>query len=541
MANIPMLMLLGHLASAEVPSAPSTVYTHGEGGFPCIRIPSTLHIAGSSTAAAANRNESAEENDGVLLSFAAARSWTGDSCFPTAKTLPGRKAYSAHVVKRSTDSGQSWSPMREIGRTETGAAPSYRNPSPEGCSLYHTASQTAITIFSANVSNTTTGLRIWQSNSGDAGQTWSAPAPLNIPQLRESNVTTETHISPGNGIELRSGPHKGRLLNVLILIAGNVLDVVIYSDDGGRSWQLGATQLPHNGEAALAEVDLNGNTGIVFNGRSRRHGYPRGIAWSYDDGATFQKLRFAIDRSAGISCLASLLSDPFNRSALLFSHPNGSAHGSRSDGVVLRSTDAAESWQVAEWVHHDSAASTSPMFAYSNLNEMVGGVVGLTYETGDPGCEITASACRIIFRALSPSKTDDNIAAAPPLLRAVTASDAGFGQHDNGSIVIGHDKAGPLNITGIEGSFYTRTTDGKYHFLSGGEMPAPAGMDYYETDIHMRFDHWQSSDGVTNWTWTSKIFESSGVFDGTDRRGSTCPVGRRVGWGAGRRVQGFMV
>eukprot|EP01043_Picozoa_sp_COSAG02_P126797 COSAG02_NODE_64087_length_261_cov_0.950617_1_plen_50_part_01 len=50
---------------------------------------------------------------------------------------------------------------------------------------------------------------------------------------------------------------------------------------------MSSTQLPHNGEAALAEVALpNGKTAIVFNGRSRRHGFPRGVAWSYDDGAT---------------------------------------------------------------------------------------------------------------------------------------------------------------------------------------------------------------------------------------------------------------
>lgn len=52
-------------------------------------------------------------------------------------------------------------------------------------------------------------------------------------------------------------------------------------------------------------------------------------------------------------------------------------------------------------------------------------------------------------------------------------------------------------------------------------MAAPPGWDYYETDIHMRFDHWVSPDGQNNWTHSSKIYESSGVFDGTDRRGST--------------------
>eukprot|EP01047_Picozoa_sp_COSAG01_P044155 COSAG01_NODE_3971_length_5480_cov_21.700242_3_plen_353_part_00 len=111
----------------------------------------------------------------------------------------------------------------------------------------------------------------------------------------------------------------------------------------------------------------------------------------------------------------------------------------------------------------------------------------------------------------------------PPLLRAVTSDDVGggFGPHSNGSVVIGRQQAAPLNITGLEGSFFTRTSDGIYHFLSGGEMRAPKGMNYPETDIHMRFDHWQSHDGVSNWSWTAKIYESSGVFDGTDRRGST--------------------
>jgi hypothetical protein len=83
------------------------------------------------------------------------------------------------------------------------------------------------------------------------------------------------------------------------------------------------------------------------------------------------------------------------------------------------------------------------------------------------------------------------LSAAAPFLRAVGAADgSAFGPRDNGTIVIGHEQAIPLNVTtGFEGSFYTRTPDGRYHFLSGGEMAAPDGWDYYETDIHMRFDH----------------------------------------------------
>ena len=57
-------------------------------------------------------------------------------------------------------------------------------------------------------------------------------------------------------------------------------------------------------------------------------------------------------------------------------------------------------------------------------------------------------------------------------------------------------------------------------YFSAGEMHAPPSWHYPETDVHMRFDHWLSSDS-TNWTHASKLYESSGVFDGTDSRGST--------------------
>ena len=123
----------------------------------------------------------------------------------------------------------------------------------------------------------------------------------------------------------------------------------------------------------------------MFDGRSRapvngnKKAYPRGIAWSYDGGAKFTDIRFAEDLSAGTSCLASIVSldqhpvaaaagvlgeegatnEKKNRSSsLLFSHPS---QGNRSFGVLLRSDDAAESWQLV-----GSATPEEPgaMFAY---------------------------------------------------------------------------------------------------------------------------------------------------------------------------------
>ena len=61
MATAAPLLAAALLASASGAAIQSTVFTHGEEGFPCIRIPSTLALPFD-----------------VMLSFAAARSWTGD-------------------------------------------------------------------------------------------------------------------------------------------------------------------------------------------------------------------------------------------------------------------------------------------------------------------------------------------------------------------------------------------------------------------------------------------------------------------------------
>ena len=200
----------------------------------------------------------------------------------------------------------------------------------------------------------------------------------------------------------------------------------------GKTWQMSATGLPHNGEAQLAEVRrADGSTAILFDGRSKKAGYPRGIAWSYNGGASFTDIRFADDLSAGTSCLASVLSldqQPVvgaaagaNGSSLLFSHPS---HTNRSAGVLLRSDDDAVRTRPTPptgpkkvapltaallqetWTEVSSATPENPsaMFAYSNLNSLPEEdsaklSVGLTYETGDPGCTALSGACKIVYRS----------------------------------------------------------------------------------------------------------------------------------------------
>merc|ERR1711934_1070178 len=102
---------------------------------------------------------------------------------------------------------------------------------------------------------------------------------------------------------------------------------------------------------------------------------------------------------------------------LLFSHPAGK---DRSKGVVLRSTDGAQSWtKVADATPNNH----NKKFGYSSLTLLehvhattmdkfddtvaetmsttTTTMVGLTYETSGPTCTSDTSACLIMYRNVS--------------------------------------------------------------------------------------------------------------------------------------------
>ena len=79
--------------SSDAVAISTRVFTHGDAGFVCVRIPATAMLV-----------------DGSLLSVAGGRCFTGDSCFP-AHTINKDSArnYSAMIARRSTDGGSHWS------------------------------------------------------------------------------------------------------------------------------------------------------------------------------------------------------------------------------------------------------------------------------------------------------------------------------------------------------------------------------------------------------------------------------------------------
>lgn len=83
---------------------------------------------------------------------------------------------------------------------------------------------------------------IVQIYSDDEGDTWSAPQPLNH-AVKEPWMHF-MGVSPGNGIQLQNGPHRGRLL-IPYYFTGDSLkhysSGALISDDGGKTWTRGAS------------------------------------------------------------------------------------------------------------------------------------------------------------------------------------------------------------------------------------------------------------------------------------------------------------
>lgn len=300
-------------------------------------------------------------------------------------------------VRRSEDGGNTWGHEIEIGD----------NPEHAGLGLgAAVVDETTGDIIVFMDGATVDGTRDWYIGhswrSSDNGRTWSyngllediirpnTPVMIGGQQSIPDRAITHGH---DNGITLRHGDHKGRLL----ISARNftrpeqpvsnseMYNCAIYSDDGGKIWHTSAPFPAYGtGEASLEELS---DGKIYYN--SRRHWAPEGenarrrwIAWSYDGGETWEDLSVsnvlpdgAQHRDYGL--MGGLVRLPvYNHDILLFSNiesPEG-----RTNGTVWASFDGGKTWPIKRLVDEGR-------FAYSSMTvgrpETPGeGMIYLLYE-----------------------------------------------------------------------------------------------------------------------------------------------------------------
>jgi sialidase-1 len=148
------------------------------------------------------------------------------------------------VLRRSEDSGRSWSALQVIGDNGPNT---FGNP----CAVVDTRTNTLWLLTTQNrgtdrekdiiAGTSEAGRTVWAMRSQDDGVTWSAP--VEITASVKARDWTWYATGPGVGIQTRNGR---------LVIPGNHAEAktgihrshLFYSDDDGKSWSLGASADP---------------------------------------------------------------------------------------------------------------------------------------------------------------------------------------------------------------------------------------------------------------------------------------------------------
>lgn len=352
------------------------VFRSGEDGYAAFRIPALVRAA-----------------DGALLAFAEARrNGTAD------------KGDIDLVLRRSTDGGRTWGELIVVwddGENTCG------NPAPvvlRGSgrivmlACWNRGEDHEREIEAGRAVDTR---RVFALSSDDHGLTWSRPEEITSSVKRSEWTWYAT--GPCHAIQKAEAPHKGRIIvpanHKRVERDGSIASNshLLYSDDGGATWHIGAVSQPGGNESSAVELS---NGDLLLNMRHYvRTDSLRLCAVSSDGGAswvrTWEERQLLEPRCQG-SILNYAPAGEKPARTLLFSNPRSLRRENLTIGVSL---DDGRTWSRFVTVRPGRAA-------YSDLVRMEDGSVGVLYENGDPGGK-EALYRRITFEVVSADRLFD--------------------------------------------------------------------------------------------------------------------------------------
>lgn len=267
------------------------------------------------------------------------------------------------VLKRSTDGGKTWGP--EIVAIEDGMN-SINDPLTVQLTdgrimlMYarfpygrHARASGWIKMAEHGYDDPKLNILTYVSYSSDDGLTWSTPRDISRQVKPKHWLNANT---PGAMIQLRKGPHKGRVVATLwgcVPIKGKDGKVsrsweivAAYSDDNGKSWKrtepLKDPEKGYPNECQIAEAS---NGDLIIVSRNQAGAKLRKKSISKDSGQTWSIIT-TDPTLASAQCMGSLISGPEKDNGswdLYTSHP---APLARADGRISISTDHGKTFQI---------------------------------------------------------------------------------------------------------------------------------------------------------------------------------------------------
>jgi sialidase-1 len=322
------------------------VYVAGEGAYHTYRIPSVIATP-----------------KGTLLAFAEGR-----------RTGGGDAGDIDLVLRRSTDGGRTWSPMQVIGDN---GPDTFGNPCPvvdarTGIIWLLTTHNPGAYREKDIVAGASQGTRtVWAMKSEDDGVAWSPAVEITSSVKRADWTWYAT--GPGVGIQTRTG----RLVipaNHVEAGSGINRSHLFFSDDGGKSWSLGASAGAGTNESQVVEL-ADGRLMLNMRNHPPRRENFRMVATSDDLGRTLSPTspdRSLIEPPAQASLLRLTTAKTGDRDRLLFANP---ASTRRERMTVRLSYDEGTTWPVARVIDEGPSA-------YSSLVVLPDRSIGLLFERG---------------------------------------------------------------------------------------------------------------------------------------------------------------
>lgn len=322
----------------------SVVFQQNTNGYACFRIPAVV-----------------QTSKGTLLAFAEGRK---NDCGDTGNI--------DIVLRRSTDGGASWKDLQVVA---AGNGSTRHNPVP----VVDTSNDRVVLLSSRNYSTA------WvQQITGD-GTSWGSPKEITASVKLSGWQTFAT--GPSHGIQLARGAYPGRLVAGATYSAsgGQKGGALIYSDDGGATWSLGARS--HAADPALKVQELSvferpdGSLYAVARNEKGTSSAQTAYAISTDSGESFtgpfsaiQGLVVPTVQASTLAIRATDQGSSYDR--VLLAAPS---HPSERRTMTIRSSfDGGQTWQTAA----QGKVVYAELAAYSDLVALSENQFGVLYEGG---------------------------------------------------------------------------------------------------------------------------------------------------------------